>query len=84
MIDLKAINLSFSVKVTEANINTIKRLFRDSDMVKIDDEDEIEIGEEVDLNFCFEGELEDSVISMVMLFNGVDIIGKPVIRLSRE
>ena len=83
MVDVKSINLSFSVKVTEANVNMLKRLFNNTNMVRVEEEDEIEIGEEIDLNFCFEGQLEDSVITMAMLFNG-DLVGKPLIRLSRE
>ena len=83
MIDLKSINLSFTVNVTEHNINILKRLFHNTNLIQIEEENEIEIGEEIDLKFCFEGELESEIVAMVMLFNG-DLTGKPKLTLSRE
>lgn len=82
MVDLKAINLNFKVLTTESNINSLKRLFN-AGMVIIENEEDIEIGEEIDLNFCFEGELHKEVITLAMLFNS-NLIGKPLIQLSRE
>ena len=83
MIDLKAITLSFTVLVSETNINMLKRLFHKTDLVQAESEDEIEVGEEIDLHFCFEGDMEKEIVTMVMLFNS-DLSGKPKLSLSRE
>jgi len=82
MVDVNAINLLFTVKASDKNINMLKRLFKDGYIDSLDEEDDIVIGEEITLNFCFEGELDDSVVTMAMLFNG-DLIGKPLIKVSR-
>uniref|UniRef100_A0A6M3L0R1 Uncharacterized protein n=1 Tax=viral metagenome TaxID=1070528 RepID=A0A6M3L0R1_9ZZZZ len=81
-VDLNAINLNFKVLVTEKNINAVKRVFN-AGMVLVDKEEDIEINEEVDLSFCFEGEFDKETITLAMLFNS-DLMGKPLIQLSRE
>jgi len=83
VIDLKAITLSFTVLVSETNINMLKRLFHQTDLVQAEREEEIIIGEEIDLHFCFEGDMENEIVTMVMLFNS-DLAGKPKLSLSRE
>jgi hypothetical protein len=83
MIDLKTIRLTFTVLVNEANINILKRLFNDTSLLQVNNENEITIGEEIDLHFSFEGELETELVAMVMLFNG-SLVGKPKLSLLRE
>ena len=81
--DVNCINLMFSVKVTDKNINMLKRLYGVVDIPNINEEDDIEIGEELDLCYSLEGELIPETLTMSMLFNSDDIISKPLIKLSR-
>lgn len=83
MIDLKTITLNFTVLVTTSNINILKRLFGNTNLLQVDNESEITLGEEIDLKFSFEGELESEIVAMTMLFNG-DLVGKPKLSLLRE
>lgn len=81
-IESKSIVLNFKVLVSESNINMLKRLSTKIDMFEVGEEEEFEVGEEIDINYHLEGELTDTAVSIAMLFNG-SLSGKPHIRLER-
>lgn len=82
--DVNCINLFFTVKVTDRNINMLKRLYGIIDMPNIKEEDNIEIDEELDLCYSLEGNLIEESIMMAMLFNSNDLVNKPLIKLTRR
>lgn len=80
---VNSIDFHFTVKVTDKNINMLRRLYGKIDMPSIEDEEDIEINEELDLCLSLEGELINESIIMAMLFNSNDVIGKPIIKVTR-
>jgi len=81
MVATKELVLTYTVLVTPKNLDLVKRLAK-STMI-VEDEDEIEVGEEIDVDFELEGEFSDYALQMAMLFN-TSLAKKPFIRIIRD
>lgn len=82
--DINCLDIFFTIKVTENNINMLKKVYGILDMPNINEEDDIEIGEELDLCYSLEGDVAPQTIPIAVLFNSNDVIGRPQIKLSRS
>ena len=80
MVQTKELVLSYTVEVNNYNLGLIQKLATTS---MIDEEpDDIEIGDEVDIEFVLAGEFTEYALTMAMLFN-TSLKSKPYIRIVR-
>ena len=71
--------LSFTVEVSPKNIHLVKQLAQCEAIDR--DPDEIEVGEELDVDYVLEGEFSEWALPMVMLFNSCE--ARPKIKITR-
>jgi len=80
MVQTTELVLTFTVHATSQNINMLKQLAKSS-MIE-EDPDDIELGDEIPVEFTLEGEFTEYALNMAMLFNS-SLKTKPFIRIVR-
>jgi len=81
MVQTVEMSLCFDVQVTPQNITLLKTLARSTAIEE--DPDEIEVGDEISIDYVFEGEFSEYALSMAMLFNS-SRINKPNLQIKRD
>jgi len=80
MVKTTELVLTFTVIATNKNLNMLKQLAQSS-MIE-EEPDDIELGDEIPVEFTLEGEFTEYALNMAMLFNS-SLQTKPYIRVVR-
>ena len=81
MIKTTELILNFVVIVTPNNLHLVKNLSHSTMIQELPDD--IEIGDEIPIDFTLEGDFSDHALNMAMLFNS-SLKTKPFIKIVRE